>query len=44
MQSSPSSRSLASVKVWPQNRGNVGKQSCASVQLVSMSSRRGFTS
>ena len=29
--------------VWPQNRGNVGKHICASVQLASMSSRRYLT-
>ena len=42
--SRPSSLSLASVKVWPQKRGKVGKQSEASMWLTSMSSRRGFTS
>jgi len=35
--------SFASVKVWPQNRGKVGKQRAASTWFVSMSSRRGFT-
>jgi len=44
MQSSPSSLSLASVKVWPQKRGKVGKHSAASTWLASMSSSRGFTS
>ena len=44
MQSSPSSLSLASVKVWPQKRGKVGKHSAASMWLASMSSRRGLTS
>ena len=36
--------SLRSRNVWPQNRGNVGKQSDASVQFMSMSSRRAFES
>ena len=34
--------SSASVKVWPQNRGKVGKHSEASRWLTSMSSSRGF--
>ena len=42
-QSSPSSLSFASVKVWPQNRGKVGKQIDASRWLMSMSSSRGAT-
>ena len=35
-------RSLASRKVWPQKRGNVGKHSDASTQFISMSSTRAF--
>src|SRR3954452_20732868 len=41
----PRSRSVvASVNVCPQNRGNVGKQSEASTQFISMSSMRAFGS
>ena len=39
-----SSLSFASRKVCPQNRGNVGKQSEASTQFISMSSMRAFGS
>lgn len=38
-----SSRSFASVKVWPQNRGKVGKQSADWTWLTSMSARRSGT-
>ena len=41
-QARPSSWSLASVKVWPQKRGKVGKHSDASTQLRSMSSSAGL--
>jgi hypothetical protein len=44
MQARPSSRSSASVKVWPQNRGKVGKQSEASTWLSSLSSTRALAS
>ncbi len=40
---SPSSRSLASVKVCPQNRGKVGKQSADWTWLTSMSASRSGT-
>lgn len=42
-QSSPSSRSLASVKVCPQKRGKVGKQSADWTWLTSMSASRSGT-
>ena len=41
---SASSRSFASRNVCPQKRGNVGKQSDASTQFISMSSTRAFGS
>lgn len=41
--SSPSSRSLASVNVCPQKRGNVGKQSADWTWLTSMSASRSGT-
>ena len=45
MQARPSSRSVvASVNVWPQKRGNVGKHSEASTWPMSMSSSRAFGS
>ena len=37
---SASSMSEASLKVWPQNRGNEGNDICASVQFMSMSAMR----
>ncbi len=43
-QSSASSLSSASVKVWPQKRGKVGKHKAASMWFTSMSSSLGLTS